>query len=170
MGTVSVMNHEHGVHGGEAVQMSPDIHLESYGQTVDEPLTYHGHDQVHHPHTHPPSMTALSAGGTFGRLSAAQPQQHHSGGGQFGILTPPNAVQVTFSPGAHANGQPSGRIVVDPPELQVWRERLFSVGEMIVLTNEQYETYFPHVDNVYSHPLLSATSASPLSLTTGTVA
>ncbi|KAK5987634.1 hypothetical protein PT974_11766 [Cladobotryum mycophilum] len=32
-----------------------------------------------------------------------------------------------------------------------WREKLFHVDDMIVLTHDQFETYFPHVDNVYSH-------------------
>ncbi|EEY19006.1 conserved hypothetical protein [Verticillium alfalfae VaMs.102] len=41
--------------------------------------------------------------------------------------------------------------VLDPPELQEWRQRLFDADGVIVLTNEQYNTYFPHVDNVYSH-------------------
>ncbi|KAJ4151400.1 hypothetical protein LMH87_012102 [Akanthomyces muscarius] len=53
------------------------------------------------------------------------------------------------SPAAH--GKIGGKIVVDPPDLQAWREKLFSVDEMIVLTQDQFETYFPHVDNVYSH-------------------
>ncbi len=43
------------------------------------------------------------------------------------------------------------RIVVDPPDLAVWRDKLFNVDEMIVLTNDEFETYFPHIDNVYSH-------------------
>ncbi|KAF4998850.1 hypothetical protein FDECE_11693 [Fusarium decemcellulare] len=48
-------------------------------------------------------------------------------------------------------GQLSSKIVVDPPDLDAWRDKLFNVDEMIVLTHEQFETYFPHVDNVYSH-------------------
>ncbi|KGQ03049.1 hypothetical protein BBAD15_g11741 [Beauveria bassiana D1-5] len=50
-----------------------------------------------------------------------------------------------------AQGKLGGKIIVDPPDLQAWREKLFNVDEMIVLTQEQFETYFPHVDNVYSH-------------------
>ncbi|KAE8371362.1 hypothetical protein BDV26DRAFT_286855 [Aspergillus bertholletiae] len=41
--------------------------------------------------------------------------------------------------------------VVDPPDLDLWRERLFTVDETIVLSEEQFLTYFPHVDNIYSH-------------------
>ncbi|EHK40603.1 hypothetical protein TRIATDRAFT_182414, partial [Trichoderma atroviride IMI 206040] len=35
--------------------------------------------------------------------------------------------------------------------LQAWREKLFHVDDLIILTHEQFETYFPHIDNVYSH-------------------
>ncbi|KAM5356262.1 hypothetical protein ACJ41O_002908 [Fusarium nematophilum] len=113
------------------------------------------------------------------RLHAAQsgaavtvPPPHAAG--QFGILTPtavPVPVPVVetqqldgvFGAAPHlgqqpqqqqvarSHGQLSSKIVVDPPDLEVWRDKLFSVDDMIVLTHEQFETYFPHVDNVYSH-------------------
>ncbi|OIW34973.1 hypothetical protein CONLIGDRAFT_567755 [Coniochaeta ligniaria NRRL 30616] len=41
--------------------------------------------------------------------------------------------------------------VVDPPHLAEWRQRLFDLEEMVVMTNTEFETYFPHIDNVYSH-------------------
>ncbi|PYI12475.1 glutathione transferase [Aspergillus sclerotiicarbonarius CBS 121057] len=43
------------------------------------------------------------------------------------------------------------RTILDPPDLDEWRERLFNVDEMIILSEEQFLTYFPHIDNVYSH-------------------
>ncbi|EED24235.1 glutathione transferase, putative [Talaromyces stipitatus ATCC 10500] len=43
------------------------------------------------------------------------------------------------------------KIVLNPPDLDAWRERLFNVDEPITLTEEQFQTYFPHVDNIYSH-------------------
>ncbi|KAJ5138601.1 Glutathione S-transferase/chloride channel C-terminal [Penicillium bovifimosum] len=43
------------------------------------------------------------------------------------------------------------KMVTDPPNLEYWRDRLFNVDEMITLSEEEYLTYFPHVDNVYSH-------------------
>ncbi|UKZ78015.1 hypothetical protein TrVFT333_005749 [Trichoderma virens FT-333] len=43
------------------------------------------------------------------------------------------------------------KLAIDPPDLQAWRERLFHVDDVIILTHEQFETYFPHIDNVYSH-------------------
>ncbi|KAE8361191.1 hypothetical protein BDV27DRAFT_148049 [Aspergillus caelatus] len=55
-----------------------------------------------------------------------------------------------FSPkqGGYLRDMPS---VLDPPDLDLWRERLFNVDETIVLSEEQFLAYFPHVDNIYSH-------------------
>ncbi|THC89737.1 hypothetical protein EYZ11_010814 [Aspergillus tanneri] len=36
-------------------------------------------------------------------------------------------------------------------DTNLWRERLFNVDETIILSEEQFRTYFPHVDNIYSH-------------------
>lgn len=95
----------------------------------------------------------------------AHPQHHHQqpqptavlpGGGQFGILAP-TTVPHEFTHGTpdeglgERNHGPFGKLVPNPPDLEAWRERLFNVDELIVLTNDQFETYFPHVDNVYSH-------------------
>lgn len=84
------------------------------------------------------------------RLHAAQ---SGTAPGQFGILAPtPVPVPVVGTQqiqgvvfGAlpaqqqveRSNGQLSSKIVVDPPDLEAWRDRLFNVDEMIVLTHEQ---------------------------------
>ncbi|KAL4776470.1 hypothetical protein BDW60DRAFT_213862 [Aspergillus nidulans var. acristatus] len=41
--------------------------------------------------------------------------------------------------------------IANPPDLEAWRDRLFNVDEMIVMSEEEFRTYFPHVDNIYSH-------------------
>ncbi|KAF3481428.1 uncharacterized protein GIQ15_04187 [Arthroderma uncinatum] len=41
--------------------------------------------------------------------------------------------------------------IPNPPDLEKWREKLFNVEDTIVLSEEEFQTYFPHVDNVYSH-------------------
>lgn len=79
------------------------------------------------------------------------PQQHNNGG-QFGILTT-NPIQHNsigrlqqeediFGPpdGADqkSNGHLSTKIVVDPPNLAEWRQKLFNVDEMITLSEEEY--------------------------------
>ncbi|WXC55540.1 hypothetical protein SNK03_001487 [Fusarium graminearum] len=88
--------------------------------------------------------------------------------GQFGILAPTTVpvpvVEAQRTAGTsnaqnrregkdvkRSNGQLSTRIVVDPPNLEEWRDKFFNVDEAIILTHEEFETYFPHVDNVYSH-------------------
>jgi hypothetical protein len=43
------------------------------------------------------------------------------------------------------------KLIPNPPHLDEWRQRLFDVDETITLTEEQFQTYFPHIDNVYSH-------------------
>lgn len=40
---------------------------------------------------------------------------------------------------------------LDPPDLPYWRDRFFNFAEPFDLTQDQYLTYYPHVDNVYSH-------------------
>ncbi|OOQ91024.1 glutathione transferase [Penicillium brasilianum] len=42
------------------------------------------------------------------------------------------------------------KLVRDPPDLDTWRNILFHVDEMITLSEEQFQIYFPHIDNVYS--------------------
>lgn len=50
------------------------------------------------------------------------------------------------------HGQFKGlKLIPNPPHLDEWRQRLFDVDETITLTEEQFQTYFPHIDNVYSH-------------------
>ena len=42
-------------------------------------------------------------------------------------------------------------LVTQPPNLEQWRTRLFNVQQPVHLTEAQFLTYFPHIDNVYSH-------------------
>ena len=55
---------------------------------------------------------------------------------------------TTSEGGSHCTGM---KLVPDPPNLQVWRERLFDVQGTLTLTEDEFQTYFPHIDNVYSH-------------------
>ncbi|KAI0009087.1 hypothetical protein F4779DRAFT_583744 [Xylariaceae sp. FL0662B] len=67
---------------------------------------------------------------------------------------PPSAQTSTpaaENPEQRPHGQLVNRIVVDPPDLQAWRDKLFNVDDTILLSNDEFETYFPHIDNVYSH-------------------
>ncbi|OAP60747.1 hypothetical protein AYL99_05749 [Fonsecaea erecta] len=42
-------------------------------------------------------------------------------------------------------------LVLHPPNLEEWRNKLFNITDTLVLSEEEFLTYFPHVDNVYSH-------------------
>ncbi|KAI1421617.1 hypothetical protein F5Y12DRAFT_787319 [Xylaria sp. FL1777] len=122
--------------------------------------------QSHPPHPHHASPSPLPP-------HSGPPSQH-----QFGLLTssipisqpntvpqvsseedifvarsgPPSVIAVPEPPPEHRpHGQLVNRIVIDPPSLQAWREKLFNVDDTITLTNDEFETYFPHIDNVYSH-------------------
>ena len=156
--------------GYDGVLGDAELHLAHHHDPHQDPHTQahaHHHQQQQHPQTHPqphPHPHALQQ----------QQQPHH--GGQFGILAPNPLPQEAESALFRAHGQSidqshpaqpaavaalagerqsnnklSSMLVVDPPDLAAWRAKLFDVNETIVLTNEEFETYFPHVDNVYSH-------------------
>lgn len=79
-------------------------------------------------------------------------QQQHRGGGQFGILTTGPIQHSSIGrlqqeddifgppdgPDQKSNGHLSSKIVVDPPNLADWRQKLFNVDEMITLSEEEY--------------------------------
>ncbi|KAK3394548.1 hypothetical protein B0H63DRAFT_555753 [Podospora didyma] len=48
-------------------------------------------------------------------------------------------------------GQFSAKCVENPPDLEEWRQKLFDLGDTVYLDEEEFNTYFPWVDNVYSH-------------------
>ncbi|KAH8889533.1 hypothetical protein GQ53DRAFT_652346 [Thozetella sp. PMI_491] len=50
-----------------------------------------------------------------------------------------------------SNSHLSTKIVLDPPNLMQWRQRLFDLEEIVIMNHDEFETYFPHVDNIYSH-------------------
>ncbi|KAI3554750.1 glutathione S-transferase domain-containing protein [Colletotrichum abscissum] len=116
-----------------------------------------------------PSPSNISHRLVHGPVMEPSPVQH----GQFGILAPglamPEAITIetgeslvgpagfipidgTTTPGWRPHGSLlSTKWVLDPPNLDEWRQKLFDADGLIILTHEQFETYFPHVDNVYSH-------------------
>lgn len=149
-------HHGHG-HGSNAVAhyrptLGMNIGLDAY-QTLNDP--YRQTQQQQHQQLPP-----------FEQLHQSQQQQqhHHNHGrqqqGQFGILAPmtvpdlspsvPQAVYSSHTQQAQAqtqqhqeasvqpsHGQLSSKFVIDPPDLQAWREKLFNVDDMIVLSHEQ---------------------------------
>jgi glutathione S-transferase len=87
-------------------------------------------------------------------LQPAPPQHDHAPQSYAHVpppAQPPQASPQDKSPFAN-HGQFQGlKLIADPPNLDEWRARLFSVDETITLTQDEFQTYFPHIDNVYSH-------------------
>ncbi|KAJ5637931.1 hypothetical protein N7490_007810 [Penicillium lividum] len=85
-----------------------------------------------HVHSHPHGMVLQSTGQSFE--------------GNYGALEAEGMESANFA------GQLTGmKLIPDPPDLEYWRHRLFHADDVITLTEEQFQIYFPHVDNVYSH-------------------
>lgn len=121
----------------------------------------HGYPSPHHferSHVHRPLQVQNNG-------PPHTPQQQHGGHGQFGILSS-NAIQHNsinrlqqeddiFGPGpspsdgvgntntndgheGKSGGHLQTKIVIDPPNLDEWRQKLFDVNETITLSEEQY--------------------------------
>jgi hypothetical protein len=107
---------------------------------------------------------------TLPRSQSSQSQVYTTSQGI--VQTDPWASRYRPSPAADGvNGTPTGNndgaetdpavaanpfsdtfpLVPHPPDLDAWREKLFNVNDTLVLSEEEFLTYFPHVDNVYSH-------------------
>jgi glutathione S-transferase len=126
----------------------------------------HNHQPMHVPNNGPHTPQQHSNGGQFGILTT-NAIQHSS----IGRLQQEDDIFGSPDGGDQkSNGHLSTKIVPDPPNLVEWRQKLFNVDEMITLSEEEYgnpranfllpppltytcsfQTYFPHVDNVYSH-------------------
>lgn len=88
----------------------------------------------------PPTDTALSTPQT-------NPSPNTRPHGQHGQSdTEPVKDPTTFTP-PHLLAP----MVPNPPNLKEWRDKFFNIKEPLLLSTEQYLTYFPHIDNVYSH-------------------
>ncbi|KAK3383883.1 putative glutathione transferase [Lasiosphaeria ovina] len=82
--------------------------------------------------------------------------------GQYSNLTPTTPQTVRSLPhdssteltGANAGDDwdPAQiRFVENPPNLAEWRRKLFDLDETVFLSQQEYDMYFPWIDNVYSH-------------------
>ncbi|KAI1268811.1 hypothetical protein F5Y18DRAFT_372570 [Xylariaceae sp. FL1019] len=130
------------------------LHRRSHTQTTAElqqphhvasiPLLPHTRPPLHSPFgTLPPIVPVTQPGG--------QPLLH-SEDDVFSSPTGPSSIgSIVEASDPRPHGQLVSRVVIDPPNLQAWRDKLFDVDDTITLTNDEFETYFPHIDNVYSH-------------------
>jgi glutathione S-transferase len=65
---------------------------------------------------------------------APTPVQHGDNQLQSDVKTQPEQQQYEHKPDAHLEGL---KLVPDPPELDTWRQRLFDVDDMIVVSEEE---------------------------------
>ncbi|KAH7046815.1 hypothetical protein B0J12DRAFT_756899 [Macrophomina phaseolina] len=98
---------------------------------------------------HPSSLAASHPSPAI--VHYASPQEP-----RFAVAASAHSVRVPDRRDAEAavklDGKIEGlKIVPHPPALKQWRDRLFHVDETIVMTEDQFQTYWPHVDNIYSH-------------------
>ncbi|KAI9839967.1 MAG: hypothetical protein M1819_000159 [Sarea resinae] len=143
-------------------RLQAELNGPSHGQQHLQPVNAFDPNR----HLHPsPSNAALQ--------TPRQQQHAEHAGGQFGVLTPEsglaarnaiqhatvgrlqqdaNPFQTPEQTGAKGEGHfQNMKMVPDPPNLEDWRQKLFDVNEMITLTEDEFQIYFPHVDNIYSH-------------------
>ena len=124
--------------GGEAINFLHRLQEPTTTQSYHSPAAFdrnHGQDLMQ-PRTMPAPHT---------------PQQQASG--QFGVLTPNNVQHNSISrlqqeesvlespegSDQKSNGHlPTDKLVMDPPNLEEWRKKLFDVDETITLSEEEY--------------------------------
>ncbi|KAF1911763.1 hypothetical protein BDU57DRAFT_460588 [Ampelomyces quisqualis] len=112
------------------LQQSPDVSL--YAPTLP-------HAAYQQPH---PQQYALS-GHAHQQRHAVQYQHPQQ---------PAHLVPEHVTPSSnHSSHFPGLRLIAEPPDLDAWRQKLFHVDDTITLTEDEFSTYFPHIDNVYSH-------------------
>ena len=156
-------NHVHGhSHGHQHHTLASQSALDLSGIDENDPM-FHQDLRIQDPNghgfnTHPfnrnhglPSMQQQVQVPQNG--SPHTPHQHNGGGGQFGILTT-GPIQHSsigrlqqednlYGGAPDGGGPPKGKghlatkIVPDPPNLQEWRQKLFSVDEVITLSQEE---------------------------------
>ncbi|KAL7820455.1 hypothetical protein V8C44DRAFT_83469 [Trichoderma aethiopicum] len=162
---------EAGYGGYQGARQMTAMAAQQQRQHQHQQLQYHQHRQQQHHHL--PAIPLPHQGYPHG----THPQQRQVSAGQFGILEPtPISAGMPGHNGSalqhrdqddtyHGQNNEAetpdcavvpyklsqAKLVINPPDLQAWRQKLFDVDDLIILTHEQYETYFPHVDNVYSH-------------------
>lgn len=71
---------------------------------------------------------------------SSQPQPHPET-----IVRPPNEIETRLAPVENAEGTDGHfsnlKMIPNPPELELWRNKLFGVDELITLTEDQYDRF-----------------------------
>ncbi|KAK4197468.1 putative glutathione S-transferase [Triangularia verruculosa] len=116
----------------ETATMTHEIHQHRQPQTLQrKQLPQQRQAQEVRGHSRTP--VSSSTAGLFESLSSA-------------AVTPDSPVQPTLY-----HGQPTTLSGEESSAINTWRQRLFDLKDIVLLTNEEYQTYFPWIDNIYSH-------------------
>ncbi|CEN59444.1 Putative Glutathione S-transferase [Aspergillus calidoustus] len=146
--------HQHSPEEQQQQQQQLDVDIEARSlQPLQHAVAEFDHYALQ-PHQHAPEAPSLPQDDPYGGLMPSDqthPQQ----------LQSYNANESIFSSKEHGYLRDVASIL-DPPDLEAWRARLFNVEDMIVMSEEQFRTYFPHVDNVYSHRSTQRYKRKPL--------
>ena len=115
--------------------LQPPTHGSQFGALPPRPAPRQQQQQQQQQHE------SVSSGGQFGVLTP-HPQhlnQGHSQNGGLEGLSTDLALRPTTGTGGDTDGHFSNmKIIPDPPNLDVWRHRLFDVDDPITLTEEEY--------------------------------
>ncbi|KAL2839952.1 hypothetical protein BJY01DRAFT_250219 [Aspergillus pseudoustus] len=146
-------HHQHR-HSQDVQQQQLDVDIEARSlQPLQSAVAEFEHYALQS-HQHAAEARSLPQDDPYGALiPQVQPHSQH--------LQSYNANDSIFSSKEHGYLRDVASIL-DPPDLEAWRERLFNVEDMIVMSEEQFRTYFPHVDNVYSHRSTQRYKRKPL--------
>ncbi|KAI1271057.1 hypothetical protein F5Y07DRAFT_406115 [Xylaria sp. FL0933] len=134
---------------------APSAHINRHPSIAQPrpPPPHHGSSSPLTPHSGPPGQHQFGVL-TLG-LPISQPNPPSQMTSEEDVLAtqsgPLSSITLPERAEQRPHGQLVNRIVINPPNLQAWREKLFNVDDTITLTNDEFETYFPHIDNVYSH-------------------
>lgn len=94
----------------------------------------HGHGPMHVQNNGSPHTPQHNNGGQFGILAAGS-IQHNS---IARLQEDDNIYGAPDGSDQKSNGHLSTKVVVDPPNLAEWRQKLFNVDEMITLSEDEY--------------------------------
>ncbi|KAL2866520.1 glutathione S-transferase family protein [Aspergillus lucknowensis] len=144
---------KHQQHPSEEHPQHLDVDIEARSlQPLQTAVAEFDHYDLHQ-HHHTPEVRPLRQEDPYGALIDQTPSLH--------VQHSQDQNESIFSSKEHGYLRDVASIL-DPPDLEAWRERLFHVDETIVMSEAQFRTYFPHIDNIYSHRSTQRYKRKPL--------
>ncbi|KAK4178861.1 putative glutathione S-transferase [Triangularia setosa] len=123
----------YGSRRAEVAAVPPDVHQHRHQQTHQRKQLPHQR-QAQEARGHTGTLSSSSTPGLFESLSSA-------------AVTPKSPIHQTL----HHVVQSSSPLGEESSAIKTWRQKLFDLEDTVLLSNEEYNTYFPWIDNIYSH-------------------